>query len=250
MEEEEITYDQLGDFDNKEFKEVFNMKLGPSMKIVKAAKQYDSKQRKFLTSPGEFDKKMPANSSATMGATSSALPPPDHTSSSVDDDLSWMTGQGNENRVLQKINNNNCTTTITKSVELMNWYDNNLADGVAWKQEQPNIICKKILQHFTKYDKLQRRFEERTSRKKGTTTTTTTTLLPYIGYKNPSTVTMTTVLGYKNPSTKRSYLQSFLSILNTEDRMDQLHVQAKKLVVDKKAIYSSQETKLKHFYRY
>ena len=134
MEEEEITYNQLGDFDNKEFKEVFNMKLGPSMKIVKAAKQYNSKQRKFLTSPGEFDKKMPANSSATMGATSSALPPPDHSSSSVaDDDLSWITGQGNENRVLQKINNN-CTTTITKSVELMNWYDNNLADGVTWKQ--------------------------------------------------------------------------------------------------------------------
>ena len=248
MEEEEITYNQLGDFDNKEFKEVFNMKLGPSMKIVKAAKQYNSKQRKFLTSPGEFDKKMPANSSATMGATSSALPPPDHSSSSVDDDLSWMTGQGNENRVLQKINNN-CTTTITKSVELMNWYDNNLADGVAWKQEQPNLICKKILQHFTKYDKLQRRFEER---KKGTTTkgTTTTTTTTILGYKNPSTTTTTTVLGYKNPSTKRSYLQTFLSTLNTEERMDQLHDQVKKLVVDRKAVYSLQETKLKHFYRY
>ena len=231
MEEEEITYNQLGDFDNKEFKEVFNMKLGPSMKIVKAAKQYNSKQRKFLTSPGEFDKKMPANSSATMGATSSALPPPDHSSSSVDDDLSWMTGQGNENRVLQKINNN-CTTTITKSVELMNWYDNNLADGVAWKQEQPNLICKKILQHFTKYDKLQRRFEER---KKGTTT------------KGTTTTTTATVLGYKNPSAKRSYLQTFLSTLNTEERMDQLHDQVKKLVVDRKAVYSLQETKLKTF---
>ena len=248
MEEEEITYDQLGDFDNKEFKEVFNMKLGPSMKIVKAAKQYNSKQRKLLTSPGEFDKKMPANSSATMGATSSALPPPDHTSSSVDDDLSWMTGQGNENRVLQKINNN-CTTTITKSVELMNWYDNNLADGVAWKQEQPNTICKKIMEHFTKYDKLQRRFEER---KKGTTTkgTTTTTTTTILGYKNPSTTTTTTVLGYKNPSTKRSYLQTLLSTLNTEERMDQLHDQVKKVVVDRKAVYSLQETKLKHFYRY
>ena len=212
MVEEEITYDQLGGFKCTEFKTMFNMKLGPSMKIIKAAKQYNSKQRKFLTSPGEFDKKMPANSSATMGATSSALPPPDHSSSSVDDDLSWMTGQGNENRVLQKINNNNCTTTIRKSIELMNWYDNNLADGVAWKQEQPNTICKKILGHFTKYDKLQQRFEESTSKgktSKGTTTTMSTT---------------TTVLGYKDPSTKRSYLRSFLSILNTEDRMDQLHV--------------------------
>ena len=131
----------------------------------------------------------------------------------------------------------------------MDWYDNNLADGVTWKQEQPNLICKKILQHFTRYDKLQRRFEER---KKGTTTkgTTTTTTTTILGYKNPSTTTTTTVLGYKNPSTKKSYLQTFLSTLNTEERMDQLHDQVKKLVVDRKAVYSLQETKRKNFYRY
>ena len=110
-----------------------------------------------------------------------------------EDDFSWITGLGKENCV-QKINNN-YTTTITKFVKLQTWYNNNLACGVDWKHKRPNLIYKKILEHFSKYDKLQR-IEER---------------------KKSRTTTMTTVPGYNNPSTKRSYLQSLLSILNNEN---------------------------------
>ena len=86
MVEEEITYAQLGDFDTKGFKEVFNLKLGPTMKILKAAKQYNtSKPKKFLTSPGESDRKMPAaDSSATMwGAPFHSVLHPDHSTTTV-----------------------------------------------------------------------------------------------------------------------------------------------------------------------
>lgn len=38
MKEEEIDYNQLGDFENMEFKNTFKIKLGPAMNIVKAAK--------------------------------------------------------------------------------------------------------------------------------------------------------------------------------------------------------------------
>ena len=261
MKKEEIDYNMLGTFDFMIFKGIFNLNYGTTQKIVEAVKQYDnSKQKKFRTSPGESDKKMPAvdHSTNTVAMNKPNVPPPDHSTTTVatndqsvlrneiqqlkelmtkmvsdtkDTSQPWMTGEGTYVRV-RKLKNN-CTTTISKYVKLMNWYDNNLADGVTWKQEQPDTICKKILEHFTKYDKLQERFEESTSKGKTSKGTTTTML------------TTTTVLGYKDPSTKRSYLQSFFSILNTEDRMDQLHVQAKKLVVDTKSIYSSEETKLR-----
>lgn len=118
------------------------------------------------------------------------------TDSLVYNNLSWITELCNKNCV-QKINKN-CTTNIFKFVKLINWYDNNLANNFYWKQEHPNISCKNILENFTKYDKLQR-LEER---KKG------------------KTIMITTVPGYKNPSTKRSYLQSLLSLFDNEDRMD------------------------------
>ena len=79
MNKEEIEYNQLGDFDNTEFKNTLNIKLGPAMKIIKADKQYNSKERTFITSPGEFNKKMSARSSSTMlSAAFPVVPPPDH----------------------------------------------------------------------------------------------------------------------------------------------------------------------------